>query len=83
MQQRLLGFHPTPPSRASANAPPRTTTACAVRPAMPPPAGEWLIVTAAGGALGRMALAYARSLGVRTIATVRRPQQVAALREAG
>jgi NADPH:quinone reductase-like Zn-dependent oxidoreductase len=45
--------------------------------------GEWVIITAAGSALGRMALSYAKTLGVRTIATVRRKEQVQEVKDAG
>jgi NADPH:quinone reductase-like Zn-dependent oxidoreductase len=40
-------------------------------------------VTAAGSALGRMALSYAHHLGLKTIATCRRAEQEAELRAAG
>ncbi|PNH10840.1 putative trans-2-enoyl-CoA reductase 1, mitochondrial [Tetrabaena socialis] len=47
------------------------------------PKGDWMIVTAAGSALGRQALSYAKHLGVHVIATCRRVEQVAELKEAG
>ncbi|GFR51560.1 hypothetical protein Agub_g13980 [Astrephomene gubernaculifera] len=47
------------------------------------PQGEYVIITAAGSALGRMALRYARHIGVKTIATCRRAEQVSELKEAG
>lgn len=42
-----------------------------------------MIVTAGGSALGRMAISYAKSLGLHTIATVRRAEQKQELRDAG
>lgn len=47
------------------------------------PKGEWVVITAAGSALGRMALSYAKTLGVRTIGTVRRKEQVQEVKDAG
>ncbi|KXZ49547.1 hypothetical protein GPECTOR_20g401 [Gonium pectorale] len=48
-----------------------------------PPKGEYVIVTAAGSALGRMTLSYAKSIGIRTIATARRAEQLEELKAAG
>jgi NADPH:quinone reductase-like Zn-dependent oxidoreductase len=45
--------------------------------------GEYVIITAAGSALGRMAIRYAKSLGVGVVATCRRAEQVAELKQAG
>ena len=42
-----------------------------------------MVITAAGSALGRMALSYAKTLGVRTIGTVRRKEQVQEVKDAG
>ncbi|KAG2496500.1 hypothetical protein HYH03_005325 [Edaphochlamys debaryana] len=47
------------------------------------PKGEYVIITAAGSALGKMALSYARTQGVKTVGTCRRREQVAELKEAG
>lgn len=47
------------------------------------PKGDWVIVTAGGSALGRMAISYAKSLGLHTIVTVRRAEQKQELKDAG
>ncbi len=47
------------------------------------PAGEWLLQTAAGSALGRMVIRLGQRFGFRTINTVRRPEQAEELRRAG
>mgnify|MGYP001807314424 CR=1 FL=1 len=47
-------------------------------------AGDYVIVTAAGSALGRMAISYGKNeAGVKVIGTVRRPEQVEELKAAG
>jgi len=45
--------------------------------------GEWLLQTAAGSALGRMIIRLAKRFGFKTINVVRRPEQVAELKEIG
>ncbi|PNW76797.1 hypothetical protein CHLRE_11g476550v5 [Chlamydomonas reinhardtii] len=46
--------------------------------------GDYVIVTAAGSALGRMAISYGKNeAGVKVIGTVRRPEQVEELKAAG
>src|SRR5439155_10231340 len=47
------------------------------------PAGEWLLQTAAGSALGRMVLRLGKHFGFRTINVVRRREQAEELRRAG
>jgi NADPH:quinone reductase-like Zn-dependent oxidoreductase len=47
------------------------------------PAGEWLLQTAAGSALGRMVIRLGRRFGFQTINVVRRREQVAELKSAG
>jgi len=47
------------------------------------PAGEWLLQTAAGSALGRMVSRLGQHFGFRTINVVRRPEQADELRQAG
>lgn len=47
------------------------------------PAGEWLIQTAAGSALGKQMIAMAKHKGVRTINLVRRAEQAEELRALG
>ena len=47
------------------------------------PAGEWLLQTAAGSALGRMVIRLGKRFGFRTISVVRRKEQVAELKETG
>ncbi len=47
------------------------------------PAGEWLLQTAAGSALGRMVIRLGRRFGFKTINVVRRTEQVAELKALG
>jgi NADPH:quinone reductase-like Zn-dependent oxidoreductase len=47
------------------------------------PAGEWLLQTAAGSALGRMVIRLGRRFGFRTINVVRRREQAEELLQAG
>lgn len=47
------------------------------------PAGEWLLQTAAGSALGKMVIRLGKSYGFRTINIVRREEQVAELQSLG
>lgn len=47
------------------------------------PAGEWLLQTAAGSALGRMIIRLGKRYGFRTINVVRRAEQVAELKAIG
>jgi NADPH:quinone reductase-like Zn-dependent oxidoreductase len=47
------------------------------------PAGEWLLQTAAGSALGRMIIRLGRRFGFKTINVVRRSEQVAELKALG
>jgi NADPH:quinone reductase len=47
------------------------------------PAGEWLLQTAAGSALGRMVIRLGKRFGFRTINVVRRAEQVAELKALG
>ncbi|KAG2441248.1 hypothetical protein HYH02_010091 [Chlamydomonas schloesseri] len=47
-------------------------------------AGDYVVVTAAGSALGRMAISYGKKeVGVKIIGTVRRPEQVEEIKAAG
>ena len=61
------------------------TPHCPLRPPHPLAlaSGEWVIVTAGGSALGRQAISYAKSIGVRTVATVRRADQKQELKDLG
>ena len=47
------------------------------------PAGQWLMQTAAGSALGKMVVRLGRRFGFKTLCVVRRPEQVAELQELG
>jgi NADPH:quinone reductase-like Zn-dependent oxidoreductase len=47
------------------------------------PAGEWLLQSAAGSALGRMVIRLGRRYGFRTLNLVRRPEQAEELRQLG
>ena len=47
------------------------------------PAGQWLLQTAAGSALGKMVVRLGRRFGFRTLCIVRRPDQVAELQQLG
>src|SRR5262245_52621986 len=47
------------------------------------PAGEWLLQTAAGSALGRMVIRLGKHLGFRTVNVVRRREQADELQRAG
>jgi NADPH:quinone reductase-like Zn-dependent oxidoreductase len=47
------------------------------------PAGEWLLQTAAGSALGRMVIRLGKHYGFRTLNVVRRREQAEELRRAG
>src|SRR5438132_8658236 len=47
------------------------------------PAGEWLLQTAAGSALGRMVIRLGKRFGFRTINVIRRPEQAAELKALG
>jgi NADPH2:quinone reductase len=47
------------------------------------PAGEWLLQTAAGSALGRMIIRLGRRFGFKTVNVVRRSEQVAELKALG
>jgi len=47
------------------------------------PAGQWLVQTAAGSALGRMVIRLGRICGFRTFCVIRRPAQAAELRQLG
>ena len=47
------------------------------------PAGEWLLQTAAGSAVGRMVIRLGKHFGFRTINVVRRPEQAEELRREG
>ncbi|GIL55798.1 hypothetical protein Vafri_11325 [Volvox africanus] len=47
------------------------------------PKDDYIIITAAGSALGRMAIRYAKHIGVRVVATCRRAEQVDELKAAG
>ena len=53
------------------------------RQVLAPPAGAWLLQTAANSALGRMVVRLGREYGFRTINVVRRSEQVAGLKELG
>ena len=47
------------------------------------PRGEWLLQSAAGSVLGRMAIQMARHYGIRTINVVRREEQKDELLQVG
>ncbi len=47
------------------------------------PQGEWLLQTAAGSTLGRMVIRLGRKFGFKTLNVVRRPDQVAELKQLG
>lgn len=47
------------------------------------PEGEWLLITAAGSFLGRLAISYAKTINIKTIGTVRRKEQVQELLDFG
>ncbi|GLC36080.1 hypothetical protein PLESTF_000559700 [Pleodorina starrii] len=47
------------------------------------PKDDYIIVTAAGSALGHMAIRYAKSRDIRVVATCRRAEQVQELKDAG
>lgn len=56
------------------------TAYCLTREVLKVPAGEWLLQTAAGSAVGRMILRLARRYGFRTINVVRRAELAEELR---
>ncbi len=47
------------------------------------PAGDWLLQTAAGSALGKMVIRLGKKFGFRTLNVVRRPEQVEELKSLG
>jgi NADPH:quinone reductase-like Zn-dependent oxidoreductase len=59
------------------------TAYCLTREVLKVPAGEWLLQTAAGAAVGRMILRLARRYGFRTINVVRRRELADELRSLG
>ncbi|KAK9830035.1 hypothetical protein WJX72_009314 [[Myrmecia] bisecta] len=50
-------------------------TVCGLFETLSIPQGEWLLQTAAGSVLGRIAIAYAKHRGIKTINVVRRSEQ--------
>ncbi|MFO0917552.1 MAG: zinc-dependent alcohol dehydrogenase family protein [Planctomycetaceae bacterium] len=47
------------------------------------PAGNWLLQTAAGSALGKMVIRLGKKFGFRTLNVVRRPEQISELKSLG
>jgi NADPH:quinone reductase-like Zn-dependent oxidoreductase len=93
--QQLLCARPEALSRVPEGMPDDVAAQCRGNPAtalgileeLAPPAGTWLLHTAAASTLGRMLTALARARGVRTIAVIRsragREHQVKALQDLG